>query len=71
MLLKQECEVVIANDVDEAVRVIESELPHLILLDLLMPGRNGIELLGELEDRGLKIPVIVVTATKTVAANAV
>ena len=68
MLLKQECEVVTAGDVDAALRVIETEPPGLILLDLLMPGRNGIELLAELDDRGLKIPVIVLTATKTVAA---
>ena len=56
-----------AGDVDAALRVIDAELPQLILLDLLMPGRNGIELLAELADRGLQIPVIVLTATKTVA----
>ncbi|MFP6625117.1 MAG: sigma-54 dependent transcriptional regulator [Myxococcota bacterium] len=67
MLLRQDCDVVTAGDVDAALRVIDAELPQLILLDLLMPGRNGIELLGELADRGLQIPVIVLTATKTVA----
>ena len=67
MLLKQDCEVVTAGDVDAALREIDAELPQLILLDLLMPGRNGIELLAELADRGLQIPVIVLTATKTVA----
>jgi DNA-binding NtrC family response regulator len=67
MLLKQECDVVAAGDVDAALRVLDAEPPDLILLDLLMPGRNGIELLAELEERGLQIPVIVVTATKTVA----
>ncbi len=67
MLLKQDCDVVTAGDVDAALRVIDAELPHLILLDLLMPGRNGVELLGELKERGLHTPVIVLTATKTVA----
>jgi DNA-binding NtrC family response regulator len=66
MLLKQECEVLTAGDVDSALRVVDAESPNLILLDLLMPGRNGIELIGELEERGLQIPVIVVTATKTI-----
>jgi DNA-binding NtrC family response regulator len=67
MLLKQDCEVLTAGDVDAALRVIDAEPPHLILLDLLMPGRNGIELIGELAELGLRIPVIVLTATKTVA----
>jgi DNA-binding NtrC family response regulator len=67
MLLKQDCDVISAGDVESALRQIEAEPPHLILLDLLMPGRNGIELLGELEERELRIPVIVLTATKTVA----
>ena len=67
MLLKQDCDLVNAGDVDTALRVIDEKPPDLILLDLLMPGRNGIELLGELRDRGLKTPVIVLTATKTVA----
>ncbi len=48
MLLKQDCELVTAGDVDAALRVIDEEPPDLILLDLLMPGRNGIELLNEL-----------------------
>ncbi len=67
MLLKEDCDVVTAGDVDAALRVIDAENPHLILLDLLMPGRNGIELLAELSERGLRIPVVVLTATRTVA----
>ncbi len=67
MLLKQECEVVTAGDLDAAVRSIDTQVPHLVLLDLLMPGRNGMELLSELDERGLRIPVVVLTATKAVA----
>ena len=67
MLLKQECDVTTAGDVDAALRAIDAEAPNLILLDLLMPGRNGIELLPELDERGLHIPVVVLTASKTVA----
>ena len=67
MLLKRDCDVVTAGDVDSALQAIDAEVPDLILLDLLMPGRNGIELLGELKDRGLRVPVIVLSAAKTVA----
>ena len=67
MLLKQECEVVTAGDVDSALHAIEAEPPQLILLDLLMPGRNGMELLKELAERGLRIPTVVLTASRTLA----
>ena len=66
MLLKRDFDVSTAGDVTEALQLIDAEPPHLILLDLLMPGRNGIELLTELSARGLTIPTIVLTATKTV-----
>jgi len=32
-----------------------------ILLDIRMPGRNGIEVLKELDKRGVEVPVVVVT----------
>ena len=66
MLLKRDCEVAVAGDVDAALRSITREVPDLILLDLLMPGRSGLELLKELSEHGIRTPVIVLTATKTV-----
>jgi DNA-binding NtrC family response regulator len=66
MLLKKDCEIATAGDVDAALHAIARETPDLILLDLLMPGRNGLELLSELSERGVRTPVIVLTATKTV-----
>ena len=66
MLLKKDCEVTTAGDVDAALQAIASQTPDLILLDLLMPGRNGLELLSELSERGVSTPVIVLTATRTV-----
>jgi DNA-binding NtrC family response regulator len=67
MLFKQECDVTTAGDLDSALQAVDSQVPDLILLDLLMPGRNGMEMLAELEQRGLRIPVVVLTATKAVA----
>jgi len=57
MLLKQDYDVETAEDVDSALRTIDAAPPRLVLLDLLMPGRNGMELLDELKQRGLRIPV--------------
>jgi DNA-binding NtrC family response regulator len=65
MLLKGECEVDVAGDAEAALARIASAPPDLILLDLVMPGRSGLELLAELPEP--KPPVVVLTATRTVA----
>ena len=66
MLLHGECEVAVAESADAALARIGEARPDLILLDLVMPGRSGLELLEELRQRGEPPPVIVLTATKTV-----
>ena len=68
MLLKSEGDVTIAGDVDAALREVALATPDLVLLDLVMPGRSGLELLAELSERGVRAPVIVLTATNTVNA---
>jgi DNA-binding NtrC family response regulator len=67
MLLKDECEVVTAETVSAAVRAIDDAPPDLILLDLIMPGGSGLGLLEKLETLDHAPPVVVLTATKTVA----
>ena len=67
MLLKDACEVATVGHVEAALQAIAAAPPDLILLDLVMPGRSGLDLLAELAERGVRTPVIVLTATKTVA----
>jgi DNA-binding NtrC family response regulator len=44
-----------------------SEQPFdLVLLDLALPGRNGIEILGSIRERNATLPVIMITAFGTV-----
>lgn len=38
------------------------EKPDLILLDLMLPGRNGLDICRELRSMGLEIPIIILTA---------
>ncbi len=38
------------------------EKPDLILLDLMLPGRNGLDVCRELREKGSKIPIIILTA---------
>ncbi len=47
---------------EEALACIHDEEPDAVLLDLKMPGRDGLEVLGELGPALADLPVIVVTA---------
>jgi DNA-binding NtrC family response regulator len=67
MLLKDDCEVVPAGGVDEALRALSATPPDLVLLDLVMPGRSGFDLLSELAAAPDTPPVVVLTGTRTVA----
>jgi DNA-binding response OmpR family regulator len=37
-----------AGDSDEAIRLFEAELPDVVVLDVRMPGRDGLAVLGEM-----------------------
>ena len=53
-----------AADADEAEAVLSAETPAAIVLDVMLPGRSGIEFLAELRAGGdpPAIPVVVVSA---------
>ena len=46
---------------EDAVRIIEKQDVDLILLDIWMPGKDGLQLLEELKNSGFAIPVIIMT----------
>lgn len=54
--------VMVAHDGFEAMHKIEEASPDLILLDVMMPRKDGFELLGEMNEKGISIPVIFITA---------
>lgn len=51
----------------QALGMLEDAPPSVILLDLMMPGMSGEELIGELRTRGLEVPVVLMSARKNVA----
>lgn len=53
-----------ARDGDEALALARAEHPDLILLDMMMPGRSGLDVLAELRDDPAfaTTPVIMLTA---------
>jgi len=38
----------------------------LILLDIMLPGRDGLEILGKIREQGQKIPILMLTARDTI-----
>ena len=56
-------EVEIAEDGVRAVKMIKSKKPDLILLDIIMPEKNGFEVLQEIkqDDEVKSVPVIILT----------
>jgi len=56
------CEAAMAVDGREALAVIRRDPPALVLLDLQMPGMDGIEVLRALRYERINLPVVVITA---------
>lgn len=50
-----------AGSVQEALAMVESEKPDLVITDLTLPGRNGLELIKDLGATHPKIPTIVLS----------
>jgi DNA-binding NtrC family response regulator len=55
-----------AADGDQGLRILELDNFELILLDLALPGRTGLELLPLIKERQPETPVIMITAYGTV-----
>ena len=51
----------VTGDPDEALRIMEAERPRLVLLDLMLPGSDGIELMKDILDIA-QVPVIFLSA---------
>jgi two-component system, NtrC family, response regulator AtoC len=67
MLLKEDFDVTAAGDVDTALAALDERPSDAVLLDLVMPGRTGLDFLRELAERDAAPPVLVLSATRTVA----
>jgi len=54
--------VVCAASAEEALAVVERTMPDLVVLDLGMPGMDGLDLLGRLLDLNKRLPVVIHSA---------
>jgi DNA-binding NtrC family response regulator len=56
-----------ARNGQDALRLVESEPPDLIILELALPEMDGIETLRQLRERAAEVGVVILTAYGTVA----
>lgn len=57
-------EVITAKGGQEALAKVKEERPHVMLLDIRMPGMNGMEVLRRVKKIDKEVGIIVVTAVK-------
>ena len=62
-------EVITAKDGREALRLVENQHPDLVVMDISMPGMDGIEAMSRMLSRDHKLPVILNTAYATYKDN--
>ena len=62
-LAKENISAIISSDGEEALEIIKKEKPALILLDMVLPGINGFEILEKVRQEPAlkKIPVIILS----------
>ena len=63
---EKEYEVLMAANGEACLRVLTEEIPDLVLLDIQMPGIDGIETLKRIREEYPKIPVVMISAHGTI-----
>ncbi len=59
-------QVVLARTGEEGFYLVSAEAFDLVILDLMLPGRDGLEILSTIRKRGLVTPVLILTARDAV-----
>jgi two-component system response regulator MprA len=60
-------EVTVANSGAEALRFVVEHMPALIVLDVMMPGIDGLEVCRRIRAAGDKVPVLMLTARDSIS----
>ena len=60
-ILKDDYDIYFATDGDKALDLVQARMPDLVLLDIMMPGMDGFEVLRQLRQRS-SVPVLMLTA---------
>lgn len=62
LLIEEGYDYCIASDGAEALDMVQSEQPDLLILDIMMPKVNGYDVCTKLREQGVGIPIIFLTA---------
>ncbi|GAB1536188.1 hypothetical protein ADMFC3_18190 [Geovibrio sp. ADMFC3] len=62
-------EVQVAMDGEQALIALSAGLPDLVLLDVNMPGKSGLDILKEVKEANEKLPVFLLTAYEQYKRN--
>ena len=63
LLEEDGCQVTQARSAEDALGIIRQSPPELMLLDLILPGIDGVQLVQQLQAANLRVPFAVVTAS--------
>ena len=66
MLKRQGYEVTVADSGGKALKKADEERPNLIILDVMMPDMDGVELVRQLADRNMPLPIIVMSGNEQI-----
>jgi DNA-binding NtrC family response regulator len=61
-MLGDDYHLIMIDNGTEAIERIDLQSPSLLFLDIKIPGRNGLEVLANLREKGIDTRVVVVTA---------
>ncbi len=59
----------VAHDGKQTLQVIERTKPDVLLLDIIMPHKDGLEVLREIKEKRMHVRVIVISAVENEAVN--
>jgi len=63
---REQFDVVLARSGEDGFFLVSQQAFDLVVLDLMLPGRSGLEILRTMRARGMRTPVLVLTAKDTV-----
>ncbi|KAF2956861.1 response regulator transcription factor [Marinitoga sp. 38H-ov] len=61
-LILENFDVITAENGNDGIELFKKENPELVILDLMLPDKDGFEVLKELQSMNYKIPIIILTA---------
>jgi DNA-binding NtrC family response regulator len=65
VLISEGFEVLLATSVDEALKILETQIPAVLLVDVKMPERDGMSLMEEIKRTLPDLPIVVMSGYPT------